>query len=484
MLLDKVNNVNKVLLSSIVCFITTVHSNPLSKVIGWADVPGDNGINGTMVKTTTGGAGGKEVSIKSISELDNALKELGVRHKKQNDKTPVIYKLSGSYRGGPGMIKVESVSNVSIIGSKSTKITGTGFHIKRSYNIIIQNITFQDVSDDCINIDYQESHHIWVDHCNFSDIDIDSPPDNALAVSDKGHDGLLDIKNESSYITVSFCRFENHKKTMLIGHSADNKEDKDHLKVTVHHCWFGYTYSRNSRNRFGMIHLFNNFYNNTGSMLKTKKIDGIYEHGYAIASVCGARVVVENNYFHNVVWPTVVSRPISDPVWVKTYGTTENGKTHWEPTGGEPPGYITYRGTNIQTPKPGTLILDNYKIWPLDKTNPDPGNWNPWKDYGYSEDKIASLLTAAEDVPMVVAKAITGKEFKTEMIKNRRTSKIRQNKITRVNPKVFDLLGRKVTEQLFNGNCANGIFLFKNNPNVCFKHQVPGYLLHEVESTD
>ena len=50
-----------------------------------------------------------------------------------------------------------------------------------------------------------------------------------------------------------------------------------------------------------MMHLFNNYYQGTGTMLDTETTDGIYQHGYCIASVYDANVVVEDNYFENVI---------------------------------------------------------------------------------------------------------------------------------------------------------------------------------------
>ncbi len=53
------------------------------------------------------------------------------------------------------------------------------------------------------------------------------------------HDGLLDITNGSDLITVSYNRFEDHDKVMLIGSTNNpNRGDRGKLRVTLHHNLF------------------------------------------------------------------------------------------------------------------------------------------------------------------------------------------------------------------------------------------------------
>lgn len=384
---------------------------PMSDVIGWADVPGDNGVAGTWMDSTIGGTGGAiYATVTSPSQLDIVFREIKELNS-HGDVAPRIVEIQGTLAGFSGMMSVEALRNVTILGMGNTaKILGFGFDIKRCQNIIIQNIAFENCPQDAINITEIASHHIWVDHCSFSDIDINAPPNRSVITGD-GHDGLIDIVRQASFITISYCRFENHSKTILIGHSASYSADKGHLKVTLHHNWFGYVWQRITRNRFGMVHLFNNYYDHTSSILDAQTDDGIYTHGYCIAAVNEAQVVVENNYFDHVVWPSLVSRSLSDPVWIQTYGYTRNSKVHWQPTSENPPGYLSYRGQNIQNPAPGAEIYDpqvgmgideHYTILPFDTTNPDPANWNPWLSYGYNASEIASILDNANEIPAKV----------------------------------------------------------------------------------
>ncbi|MEI8631272.1 hypothetical protein P4S72_02485 [Vibrio sp. PP-XX7] len=110
-------------------------------------------------------------------------------------------------------------------------------------NIIIRNVTFEaprdfapawDGSDgasgnwnaryDAISIN--ASNHIWIDHCSFSDgehFDKDEPV--IFGKHIQRHDGLLDIEDDSDYITLSYNVFSNHDKTMIIGSGDSDAGD-------------------------------------------------------------------------------------------------------------------------------------------------------------------------------------------------------------------------------------------------------------------
>lgn len=219
--------------------------------------------------TTTGGAGGVVVTV------SNAVDLLDYIYRSDS----YIVQVSGTITIAGGMHKV--ASNKTIIGlGANAVISGGGLNLSGVSNIIIQNIHFTNADDDSINVQ-EGSHHIWIDHCDFSD----------------GYDGLIDIKRESDYITVSWNHFYDHGKTCLLGHSDDHTEDIGHLKVTYHHNWFDGTDTRHPRVRFGHVHVFNNYYTN---------------NEYGVASTMDADVLVEGNYFQGVDEPTLVGYADSD----------------------------------------------------------------------------------------------------------------------------------------------------------------------------
>ncbi|GAB2883305.1 pectate trisaccharide-lyase [Uliginosibacterium flavum] len=186
-----------------------------------------------------------------------------------------------------GMVPLRS--DKTIVGLPGSKLTNGGFEIYKRQNIIIRNVYFEGAPDDTLKIN-QNTHHVWVDHCTFSDGDV--YPDG------KEHDGLFDITRQTSHITISYSHFKNHSKTMLIGHSDGASTDAGFLKTSIHHNWFQ-TDQRHPRVRFGEVHVYNNFYDGN-------KI-------YGIASTMEADVLVEGNYFKNVLYPAYVGYAESGP---------------------------------------------------------------------------------------------------------------------------------------------------------------------------
>jgi pectate lyase len=123
-----------------------------------------------------------------------------------------------------------------------------------------------------------------VDHNTFVDLDTaDDKLPQYFGVLYQIHDGLLDITNASNYVTVSWNRFENHDKVMLIGSSDSAPADRGKLKVTLHHNLFEDVGQRAARVRYGQVHIYNNFYkiNNPASYVYTWG-DGIESAVYAV----------------------------------------------------------------------------------------------------------------------------------------------------------------------------------------------------------
>lgn len=203
---------------------------------------------------------------------------------------------SGSVWGN-SMLSVENQGDITIIG-RGNVVLNFGINIKRSYNVIIRNITFQDYYDDGVNIGEPETHHVWVDHCTFGH-------PTTMPASKDHPDGGVDIKNGASYVTVSWCKFRNSWKTGLVGHSDSNgATDTGRLKSTFYANYYYNTNSRHPRVRFGEVHALNNFY------------EGVLNYGIAASNE--ARVVAEGNFFLNSVWPMYADRTTAN--WTPVYG--------------------------------------------------------------------------------------------------------------------------------------------------------------------
>ena len=232
-------------------------------------------VNALGQNGTTGGAGGPIVMVTTAAQLADYAGRAG----------PYVIMVSGTI-SFDDMITV--VANKSIIGVGSTAhITGGGLQLgsttRPGNNVIIRNIRFTDASDDSVSVT-NSAHHVWIDHCDFS----------------AGFDGLLDVKRQSDFVTVSWNHFHHHSKTTLVGHSDTWTQDVGYLKVTYHHNYFDGTDQRHPRVRFGdPVHVYNNFYRDNGL--------------YGVASTEDAGVLVEANYFRNVTHPVYVGYDKSGP---------------------------------------------------------------------------------------------------------------------------------------------------------------------------
>jgi pectate lyase len=198
---------------------------------------------------------------------------------------------SSSSAWGNSMMTIQEQGDLTIIGQGEV-VLNFGFNIKRSWNILIRNLTFQDYYDDGINIGEPETHHIWIDH-----VTIGHPT--TMPVNTEHPDGGIDVKNGASYVTISWCNYRNSWKTGLVGHSDSNGgTDRGKLKVTYYGNYFKNTNSRNPRVRFGEVHVLNNLEENV--ML------------YGIAAANESYVFAENNFFLNTRWAMYADRTVTD----------------------------------------------------------------------------------------------------------------------------------------------------------------------------
>jgi pectate lyase len=134
-----------------------------------------------------------------------------------------------------------------------------------------------------------KSSRVWIDHCDFTD-----GPQLQGAQADKTaykyYDGLLDIKTGSDYVTVSYSRFYNHHKAMLIG-STDSNDGS--YRITFHHNHMQWVNQRMPRVRNGQVHVLNNVYAGP----KQTDYTEAYYFGYGIGLGFNSQVYSERNAF-------------------------------------------------------------------------------------------------------------------------------------------------------------------------------------------
>lgn len=200
-------------------------------------------------------------------------------------------------------MKLKVSGDTTLVGVGRAVLSGLNLHVDKVDNVIIRNLTFVDAAD-CFpqwdptdgdtgnwnsaydNVSVTGSTHVWVDHNTFTDGD---NPDSAQPLyfdrPFQVHDGALDITNASNFVTVSWNRFADHDKTMLIGSTNNPANDRGKLNVTVHHNHFRDTLQRLPRVRFGQVHVYDNYYEIPA--------DVVYALGVGVESA----IVAESNVF-------------------------------------------------------------------------------------------------------------------------------------------------------------------------------------------
>lgn len=135
------------------------------------------------------------------------------------------------------------------------------------------------------------SDHVWIDHNSFTDAPM---TDNLLPIENgktrQCHDGALDITNGSDYVTVSYNLFNQHNKNNLIGSGDNVTTDEGKLRITFSNNVFSDITQRAPRVRYGMVHLFNNYY--AGS-----KTAPVYASSYSVGAGKDAKILSHNNVF-------------------------------------------------------------------------------------------------------------------------------------------------------------------------------------------
>lgn len=208
---------------------------------------------------TTGGQGATPVRVYNYEQLKAAVE------KNEKDLTPRYVEVVGKIEVAGGGEPITVGSNTTIRGVGSTAfISQIEMYVKNASNVIIQNIKFSAIgsgkgsSADLISIATTGSaycRNIWVDHCEFFNVTPIREP--SASLKDK-YDGMIDVKGQSEYITISWCYFHDHYKSCLFGFSEG--KDQFDRKVTMHHNLFERLNSRLPSLRYGTAHIYNNCY--------------------------------------------------------------------------------------------------------------------------------------------------------------------------------------------------------------------------------
>ncbi len=355
----------------------------------------------TLDGGTTGGAAGQTVTPETFVELKQYVEDpstpyiiriekefnTGVQTWVDEDGSIVTNEVAGAIETTFGAIfKVGSNKTLLGVGDQGF-LNRIGLVIQCQSNIIIRNIKFTmknvpathdgeykildtdgttTIGDpDCVGIQADAesvpeaeriSQHIWIDHCEFYNENIDN--------KDR-YDGLVDNKNNVQNLTISWCYFHDHSKALLSGKGSSDDYNRT---ITFHHNYFYQVFgSRLPLLRFGQHHYFNNFMENCEG-------DGL---NLRINTNC----YIERNYF----------KDSKKPVFGKL---SENGQGK----------LIDNIFKNCSRLPDGVTNVDGAKSEPLSSSEEfvRECNFTPSDLYSYDD-----VLTATEDVPEVV-KAYSG----------------------------------------------------------------------------
>ncbi|MCM1322361.1 MAG: hypothetical protein NC041_00270 [Bacteroides sp.] len=201
------------------------------------------------------------------------------------------------------IIKVAVASNTIIIGADgNAALKGGSLQISKVQNVVIRNLKITDGYDpfphheendgfnaQWDNISVTESSNVWIDHCTFADTMHYSEVTISGETEEKWqtYDGLCDITKSSKNVVVSYCVFENHDKTMLIGSGSS---DTGGGNISIHHNYFLNCGQRLPMTCYPAMHIYNNYYERNAS--------AYYSQQACIAARYDKyTIIAENNYF-------------------------------------------------------------------------------------------------------------------------------------------------------------------------------------------
>ncbi|MDH0091271.1 polysaccharide lyase family 1 protein [Achromobacter mucicolens] len=168
-------------------------------------------------------------------------------------------------------------SNTTIDGrGKRVALIDDGLGVYGAKNVILTHLTIDGRLTritQAVNV-ANDSRDVWVDHLDLS----------------RMSDRLLNVKNGSTDVTISWTKFHNSNKVMLLNNITSknlfqNYERDSIARVTLHHNYFFNTVQRNPRAQFGTFHLFNNLLENWDF--------------YGMSFSLEAKALVEGNIFNN-----------------------------------------------------------------------------------------------------------------------------------------------------------------------------------------
>lgn len=231
---------------------------------------GTNGMLGfAKSASVSGGGGGSVVYVGSASELQAYV----------SDNTPRVVVIAGNI-APTSKTRVTFGSNKTIIGSYAyNKIHNIYLAATSSSgNVIFQNLTFSHDAgingNDDIQLYLNYGRGYWIDHCTFSG--------HSYSASGSDLDKLLYVGVYADYITMSQCKFMNHKYGLILGYPSDGAQGTydGYPRMSIFNNYFENVYVRApGLFRYGHFHVKNNYINNFNLAFTISQNARIYSEG-------------------------------------------------------------------------------------------------------------------------------------------------------------------------------------------------------------
>ncbi|MGH7952028.1 MAG: immunoglobulin domain-containing protein [Limisphaerales bacterium] len=256
--------------------------------------------------------------IEIMNDLDLGYNEIPADAKTNSepfraDNAPLLHPVL--LQTGVSLIDIQKKNGLTIFSANGATIRHAHLNLKNSSNVIIRNLKFDQLWewDEATKGQYDKQNwdfitvgdagavtNLWIDHCTFT----------------KAYDGIVDIKNGSSGITISWCKYvgddgytnrnswvyqqldaleanksaypmynflrsngfseddifaviQGHDKTHLIGANDLDPNNALHT-VTLHHEWFINCGDRLPRLRAGNVHDFNIYADDTQAIVANR----------------------------------------------------------------------------------------------------------------------------------------------------------------------------------------------------------------------
>jgi pectate lyase len=250
---------------------------------------------------TTGGGSKAAISVNSMAAMQAAIDAYDGTSGLVMTYTGVFnfstITVCAQWQKDAQIVQIKKKNNITIVGANGSS-ANFGIHIAGpSSNVIVRNMTIgllpggEDA--DSISLEGMSSGipaNIWIDHNTIFASLTECP-----GAGDASFDGGIDIKKGVNHVTVSYNYIHDYQKVSLNGFS-DSDTANAAARTTYHHNRFENVKSRLPLQRFGLTHVYNNYFHNVATS--------------GINVRMGGNSLIESNVFENVANP-VTSRDSS-----------------------------------------------------------------------------------------------------------------------------------------------------------------------------